>query len=151
MLEWAIGHRGIVLLLAAAFFAASFGLLPFIEKEFQPQVDEGFISLRLNTPVGTSLEYTDTKVRDVEEALKAFPEMRLALTNVGTQDGRNYARVDLRLVDRTTRNRSQKEIESAIRAALKPIPGVELALGYDRPIWVNLLGPDPDDVEDPDQ
>ncbi len=147
MLEWAIGHRGIVLLLAAAIFVASFGLLPFIEKEFQPQVDEGFISLRLNTPVGTSLEYTDTKVREVEEALKAFPEVRLALTNVGTQDGRNYARVDLRLVDRTTRNRSQKEIESAIRAALKPIPGVELALGYDRPIWVNLLGPDPDTLK----
>jgi hydrophobic/amphiphilic exporter-1 (mainly G- bacteria), HAE1 family len=147
MLEWAIGHRGIVLLLAGAIFVASFGLLPFIEKEFQPQVDEGFISLRLNTPVGTSLEYTDTKVREVEEALKAFPEVRLTLTNVGTQDGRNYARVDLRLVDRTARNRSQKEIESAIRTALKPIPGVELALGYDRPIWVNLLGPDPDTLK----
>jgi HAE1 family hydrophobic/amphiphilic exporter-1 len=147
MLEWALGHRGIVLLLAAAIFVASFGLLPFIEKEFQPQVDEGFISLRLNTPVGTSLEYTDTKVREVEEALKAFPEVRLTLTDVGTQDGRNYARVDLRLVDRTARNRSQKEIESAIRTALKPIPGVELALGYDRPIWVNLLGPDPDTLK----
>ena len=50
MLEWAIGHRGVVLLLAALIFVASFGILPFIEKEFQPQVDESFISLRLNTP-----------------------------------------------------------------------------------------------------
>jgi hydrophobic/amphiphilic exporter-1 (mainly G- bacteria), HAE1 family len=147
MLEWAIDHRGVVLLLAATIFISSFGILPFIEKEFQPQVDEGFISLRLNTPVGTSLEYTDGKVREVEEALKTFPEIRLVLTNVGTQDGRNYARVDLRLVDRGQRNRSQKDIERAIRVALKPIPGIELALGYDRPIWVNLLGPDPDTLK----
>ncbi len=147
MLEWAIGHRGVVLLLAAAIFVASFGILPFIEKEFQPQVDESFISLRLNTAVGTSLEYTDGKVRDVEEALKTFPEIALAMTTVGTQDGRNYARVNLRLVDRGQRNRSQKDLERAIRAALKPIPGIELALGYDRPIWVNLLGPDPDTLK----
>ncbi len=147
MLEWAICHRGVVLLLAALVFVASFGILPFIEKEFQPQVDESFISLRLNTAVGTSLEYTDGKVREVEEALKQFPEIALAMTTIGTQDGRNYARVNLRLLDRGQRDRSQKDLERAIRMALKPIPGIELALGYDRPIWVNLLGPDPDTLK----
>ena len=146
-LEWAIDHRGLVLLSAAAIFCASFGILPFVEKEFQPQVDESFISLRLNTPVGTSLEYTDRRVYEVEAALKAFPEIALTMTTIGTEDGRNYARVNLRLVDRGQRDRSQKEIERAIRAALKPIPGIELALGYDRPIWVNLLGPDPDTLK----
>ncbi len=147
MLEWALDHRSIVLASAAAIFAGSFGLLPFIEKEFQPQVDESFISLRLNTPVGTSLEYTDGKVREVEALLKAFPEIALTMTTVGTQDGRNYARVDLRLLDRDKRERSQKDVERAIRKALQPIPGIELALGYDRPIWVNLLGPDPDTLK----
>jgi multidrug efflux pump subunit AcrB len=147
MLEWAIGHRGVVLLLAALVFVSSFGILPFIEKEFQPQVDESFISLRLNTAVGTSLEYTDSKVREVEEVLKQFPEIALAMTTIGTQDGRNYARVNLRLLDRGQRERSQKDLERAIRMALKPIPGIELALGYDRPIWVNLLGPDPDTLK----
>jgi len=147
MLEWAIGHRGVVLLLAALVFVSSFGILPFIEKEFQPQVDESFISLRLNTAVGTSLEYTDGKVREVEEVLKQFPEIALAMTTIGTQDGRNYARVNLRLLDRSQRERSQKDLERAIRMALKPIPGIELALGYDRPIWVNLLGPDPDTLK----
>src|SRR5215471_1359585 len=147
MLEWAITHRGIVLILAVAIFFGSFGILPFIEKEFQPQVDQSFISLRLNTPVGTSLEYTNSKIREVEEALKVFPEVAFTLTTVGTDDGRNYARVNLRLVDRDKRERSQKEIESAIRKVLKPIPGIELALGYDRPIWVNLLGPDPDTLK----
>ena len=36
------------------------------------------------------------------------------------------------------------QLEALIRDALRPVPGVELAIGYDRPIWFNLLGPDPD-------
>ena len=47
--------------------------MPLVGTEFMPEADQGFISLRLNTPVGSSLEYTDGKVREVEEALKAVP------------------------------------------------------------------------------
>jgi HAE1 family hydrophobic/amphiphilic exporter-1 len=142
-----ISNRGIVLWTALLIFCGSFALLPFIGKEFSPQVDESFISLRLNTPVGTSLESTDGKVRDVEEVLKQFPEIVLAMTTVGSWDGRNYARVNLKLTDRGDRSHSQKDLERAIRYALQRIPGIELALGYDRPIWVNLLGPDPDTLK----
>jgi multidrug efflux pump subunit AcrB len=143
-----ITNRGVVLWTALLIFCGSFALLPFIGKEFQPQVDESFISLRLNTPVGTSLEFTDVKVREVEQVLKQFPEIELAMTTVGNAwDGRNYARVNLKLTNRQKRARSQKDLERAIRAALKPIPGIELALGYDRPIWVNLLGPDADTLK----
>ena len=105
MLEWALDHRKIVLAIAlAAIFAGSFALVPLIGTEFVPQADESFISLRLNTPVGSSLEYTDGKVREVEAVLKAFPEIALTMTTVGTEDGRNYARVNLRLVDRDKRD-----------------------------------------------
>src|SRR5207237_4572562 len=90
---------------------------------------------------------TDSKVLEVEAALKSFPEIVLAMTTVGSWDGRNYARVNLKLTDRGARARSQKDLERAIRTALRPIPGIELALGYDRPIWVNLLGPDPDTLK----
>src|SRR5207248_1460656 len=143
-----LSNRGIVLWSAFLIFSSSFALLPFIGKELQPQVDESFISLRLNTPVGTSLEFTDSKVREVEAVLKQFSEILFAMTTVGNAwDGRNYARVNLKLTERSDRARSQKELERAIRAALKPLPGIELALGYDRPIWVNLLGPDPDTLK----
>ena len=143
ILEWALVHRGKVLLIAVASFAGSFLLVPLIGTEFIPQADESFLSLRLNTPVGSSLEYTDGRVRLVEAALKAYPEVALAMTTVGSEEGRNYARINLKLVERAQRTRSQKEIERAIRAALKPIPGIEPAFGFDRPVWVNLLGPDP--------
>ena len=61
--------------------------------------------------MGSSLEYTDAKVRQVEEVLKTIPEIELVMTTVGTEDGRNYARVNLKLVERANRARSQKELE----------------------------------------
>ena len=143
ILEWALGHRKSVIALALVSFFASFLVLPLVGTEFIPEADQGFISLRLNTPVGSSLEYTDSKVQQVEAALKGFPEIALAMTTVGTEEGRNYGRMNLKLVDRENRARSQKQLEGAIRAELKPIPGIELAFGFDRPVWVNLLGPDP--------
>ena len=63
VLEWALGHRKKVLAIATALFLRSFSLVPLVGTEFVPEADEGFISLRLNTPVGSSLEYTDGKVR----------------------------------------------------------------------------------------
>ena len=144
ILQWALGHRIKVLAIALASFLGSFALVPLIGTEFIPQADESFLSLRLNTPVGSSLEYTDGKVRQVEETLKAIPGIALVMTTVGTDEGRNYARINLKLAERRDRARTQKEIERAIRKALKPIPGIDPAFGFDRPVWVNLLGPDPE-------
>ena len=143
ILEWGLIHRKAVLAIAVLSFFASFAIVPLVGTEFVPEADQGFISLRLNTPVGSSLDYTDAKVQQVEAALKAFPEVVLAMTTIGTEDGRNYARINLKLTDRKDRSKKQKELEQAIRKALLPIPGIELAFGFDRPVWVNLLGPDP--------
>src|SRR6266542_2137739 len=143
VLEWALAHRKSVGAIALVTFAASFGLVPLVGTEFIPEADQGFLSLRLNTPVGSSLEYTDTKVRQVEDVLKTIPEVALAMTTVGTEEGHNYARVNLKLTERSVRARSQKQVERAIRAALKPLPGIEPTFGFDRAVWVNLLGPDP--------
>jgi hydrophobic/amphiphilic exporter-1 (mainly G- bacteria), HAE1 family len=144
ILAWALSHRKSVLGIALVTFCASFAIVPLVGSEFIPEADQGLISLRLNTPVGSSLEYSNGKVQEAEETLKQFPEIALAMTTVGTEDGRNYARLNLKLVDAKDRTRSQKDLERAIRAALKPIPGIELAFGFDRPIWFNLLGPDPE-------
>jgi len=143
-LGWALGHRKSVIAIALVTFFGSFAIVPLVGTEFMPEADQSFISLRLNTPVGSSLDYSNGKMIEAEEVLRQFPEIALAMTTVGTEDGRNYTRINLKLVEARDRKRTQKDLERAIRAALKPIPGIELALGYDRPIWFNLLGPDPD-------
>ncbi len=143
MLNWALAHRIKVLAIALVAFIGSFFLMPLIGTEFVPENDQGFISLRLNTPIGSSLEYTDAKARQVEDALKAFPEIAITDTNVGTDDGKNYARINLKLADRKVKaRRSQKELEQAIRAKLATIAGIELSVGFNKPIFISILGPD---------
>lgn len=144
ILEWALTHRKSVLAISLAAFVGSFFLVPLIGTEFVPKSDQGFISLRLNTPVGSSLEYTDSKVHQVEDALRKFKDVTLlTMTTVGTDEGRNYARINLKLTDRESRSLTQFDLERDIRKTLQPIPGIELTVGFNRPIFINILGPDP--------
>ena len=144
ILRWSLNHRKSVLGIAAASFFGSFLLVPMIGSEFMPRIDEGAIALRINTPPGSSLEYTDQKTRQVEAALKEFPDIERVLTTVGTQQGKNYSQLMLMLKDRRlTSRRSQKEVEKLVRERIQRIAGVELTLGFGRPIQITILGPDP--------
>jgi len=148
LLEWALLNRKKVLAIALGVFVSSFFVLPLVGTEFVPESDEGRTSFRLTTPVGSSLEYTDAKTRQVEEVLRGYREVEFMTANVGTGEGRNVARVEVRLVDRhKSGRRSQKEFEAAVREQIRKIPGIELAVGYNRPIWINLLGPGNDELE----
>ncbi|MBP9033384.1 MAG: efflux RND transporter permease subunit [Pseudomonadales bacterium] len=138
-----LGNRGLVLWGAAGVFAGSLLLLPLIGTEFFPRNDEGFISLRLRAPVGSSLDYTDAKTRQVEEALAAFPEIETLEAQVGTYEGKNYARLNLRLTDvEKTGRRPQHEVERAIRARLASIAGIEPTIGFEDGVRVSILGQD---------
>src|SRR5260221_13804261 len=145
LLEWALAHRKTVLASGLVVFVASFFLLPLVGTEFVPESDEGRTSFRLTAPVGSSLEYTEAKARQVEELLRGYPEVEMMIANVGTGEGRNVARIEVRLADRHLRpRRSQKAFEAAVRDRIKAMPGIELAVGYQKPIWINLLGPSPE-------
>jgi multidrug efflux pump subunit AcrB len=134
-----IGTRGITLWLAAASFLISLPIAGFVGTEMQPQVDQSFTNIQLTLPVGSSLDYANERVKRVEEALREFKEIRTIDTVIGN-DGRNTARINLQLVPRGERARSQKQIEEAIRARVARIPGVEMKVGGNTPIYVALLG-----------
>jgi hydrophobe/amphiphile efflux-1 (HAE1) family protein len=149
LLEWSLNNRKKVLALALAIFVSSFFVLPMVGTEFFPESDEGRTSFRITTPVGSSLAYTDAKARQVEEVVRRFPEVKIMIANVGTWEGRNVARVDARLIDRHLRpNLTVKDFEKKVRDEIRKMPGIELAVGYNRPIWINLLGPSPEGLED---
>jgi multidrug efflux pump subunit AcrB len=107
-----------------------------------PQADESFTSLRLTMPVGASLEYADERVQRVEQVLREFKEIEVIDTSIGTEGGKNTARINLRLVPRSHRHLSQKDLERAIRKRLAAMPGVELRVGFNPAIYVALLGND---------
>jgi hydrophobe/amphiphile efflux-1 (HAE1) family protein len=144
VLRWSLNHRKSVLAIATFTFIGSFFLMPFIGSEFMPQSDQGAIALRINTPPGSSLEYTDQKTQQVEAALKEFPDIRGVLSTVGTGQGKNYAQLTLLLQDRKlVARRSQQVVEKLVRDRIGRIAGVELTVGFNRPIAVTVLGPDP--------
>jgi hydrophobe/amphiphile efflux-1 (HAE1) family protein len=142
VLGFALAWRKATLLLAVALFAGSLALVPLIGGEFTPQVDEGFIQMKFKTPVGSSLAYSDAKLRQVEAALAEFKEIESMSTVVGSWDGRNYSEVNLKLTDvHQTHRRSQQEMEKVIRERLASIAGVTLTVGG-RPIFIAILGTD---------
>ncbi|MGE5615610.1 MAG: efflux RND transporter permease subunit [Bacillota bacterium] len=149
ILEWSLLNRKKVLAFALLVFIGSFFVLPLVGTEFVPETDDGRTSFRLTTPVGSSLAYTDAKARQVEALVRQYKEVKAWTTDVGTWDGRNVARVNVMLVDKAQRRgMSQKDFEKKVRDQIRAIPGVELAVGWNRPIWINVLGPSPEELED---
>ncbi|MFA9216008.1 MAG: efflux RND transporter permease subunit [Sphingomonadaceae bacterium] len=142
VLAFALRWRKATLGSALALFLASLMLVPMIGGEMFPETDDGWINLHLKTPVGSSLDYTNSKVQQVEQTLKAFPEIASVVAVIGTQEGRNNAQIDMKLVDRKLHpRRSQKELEKAIRERLAPIAGITLSVGW-KPIFIAILGTD---------
>ena len=142
-----IGPRGIVVGVAIASFVGALALAPLVGTEFVPQTDQAFTQLSLRMPTGASLDRADEKVRQVEAIVRSFPEVKTLSTQVGGQGqgfsvGRAQATLNIALTDRKERTRSQKEVEDAIRQAIAKIPGIEASLGFDKPIYVAILGSD---------
>lgn len=139
-----ITPRGIVAWSGVASFVAALLLAPLVGSEFVPQTDEGYTRLALRMPVGASLERTDAKVRQIEEIVRSLPEVENVSTWVGGPGQRNQAWLNIGLKPKKERSRSQKQVEDAIREQIAKIPGTDAALGFNRPIYVAILGSDPD-------
>ncbi|OGA23998.1 MAG: nodulation protein NolG [Betaproteobacteria bacterium RIFCSPLOWO2_02_FULL_67_19] len=140
LLRVALAHRKSALAIAVASFGASMPIAALVGTEMMPEADESFTSLRLTMPVGSSLEYSDERVRRVEQVLREFREIDIIDTSVGAEGGKNTARINLKLVPRSERELSQKKLEQAIRRRLASVPGVESRVGWGGPIYVALLG-----------
>ena len=149
-LRWAtLTPRGVIMAVGALSFVGAIALAPLVGSEFVPQTDQGFTQLSIRMPVGSSLERSDAKVRQVEEIVASFKEVKTVSTSVGGQGsglsvGRNQAVLNIGLVDRRERSRTQKQVEDAIRERIAGIPGIETSVGFDRPIYVAILGSDAD-------
>jgi multidrug efflux pump subunit AcrB len=134
--------RGVVMGVGALSFVGALALAPLVGSEFVPQTDQGFTRLALRMPVGSSLERTDAKVQQVEAIVRAMPEVRIVSTWVGGSGQRNQAWLNIVLTDRKDRSRSQKQVEDAIREAIAKVPGTDASVGFNRPIYVAILGQD---------
>jgi len=141
--------RGLVLWGGFLSFVGAIVLAGFVGSEFVPETDQGFTQINLRMPTGSSLERTNAKVQQVEAIVAAMPEVKTVSTTVGSSGegfstGRAQASLAIALKDKRERKRSQKEFEAAARKAIEQVAGVELSVGFGKPIYVAILGNDSD-------
>ena len=156
LLAWALRHRVATLAGAAAIFFGSFALVPLLGTEFVPQADFSETTVSFQTPVGSSLELTEAKARQVDAALRELPEVLYTYTtvNTGVTLGKNYANVYVKLKPRKERARSQHLMTQPLRERLARIAGITVthvgvsnAVGGTKVLVVSLQGQDLAELE----
>ncbi len=135
ILAWGLGHRKTVIATALLLVAGSLALIPlgFVGTEFMTKSDRGEFSVYVELAEGATLERTNQVTQDVERMLAGIPEIRKVFTNVGasnegffSQSSSNVSELDVTLVDKRRRRKSQEDVGQEIRAMVTRIPGVKV-------------------------
>ena len=156
MLGIALRHRFVTVLVALGIFITSIFMVRFLGTEFVPKADYSEASVTFYVPVGSSLQVTEAKAREVESMLRSFPEVRYTLStiNTGNANGKIYANVYFRLVDRQLRTLNIIEFTPIIRERLRKMGGLTVthvglldSVGGSKQIEFYLLGPDQAELE----
>lgn len=123
----ALRHRGLVLVAALLLFALSLLLVRKVGSEFTPSEDVARAVVRFETPIGSSLEYTDGKVAALEKVLAGRAEVKGRFAAVGLSAsgrGSNKGMIFVRLLPKTERKMTQAQIITLLRREFSGIPGV---------------------------
>jgi HAE1 family hydrophobic/amphiphilic exporter-1 len=155
LLGWSLRHKLATLGIALATFVVSFFIVPMLGAEFVPKADFSETQLNFNTPVGSSLELTEARAKQVDAALREFPEVQYTVTtiNSGQSAGKIDAAVYVRLVDRRRRTRSISDMALPLRERLSRIPGITITnigtadLGGGKSLQFSVQGPDLAELE----
>ncbi|MBI5709200.1 MAG: efflux RND transporter permease subunit [Candidatus Eisenbacteria bacterium] len=154
IIAWALRHRGLTLGIAAASFVVALALpaVGLVGGQFMPRSDDEETGVGVETPVGSSLDYTSRKALEVVQYLRSRPEVDYTYTTIGgAQHNNSVSRglVFVKLKPRHERRLSQQEFETAIREVLPRFQSagarvMQLGMfgGGFAPIQLNLQGPD---------
>ena len=156
LLRIALRHRLITVLMAIGIFITSIVMVRFLGTEFVPKADYSEASVTFYVPVGSSLQVTEAKAREVESMLRSFPEVRYTLStiNTGNANGKIYANIYYRLVDRQSRKLNINDFTPIVRERLRNMSGLTVthvglldSVGGSKQIEFYLLGPDQAELE----
>jgi multidrug efflux pump subunit AcrB len=97
VLDWALEHRSVVLLVFGAFAIASLGLYPLVGRDFFPTVDAGQLRLHVRAPAGTRIEETEIYFERIENYIRRVipaAELNVITDNIGVPNPINLALSD---------------------------------------------------------
>jgi hydrophobic/amphiphilic exporter-1 (mainly G- bacteria), HAE1 family len=125
LLRWSLQHRWLVLVLALLSFLGAIPILNSLPRELAPQADEGRFLVGIRTPLGSSINYTETKLREVEEIASRYPEIvtEFGVIGLGQASQVNQATLVVRMKPRGERTRSQADVINAFRRDLAQVAG----------------------------
>jgi HAE1 family hydrophobic/amphiphilic exporter-1 len=134
MLHLALAHRPTVFATGLALFVVALVLMRGIGFEFQPQTDEGEVRVDVELAVGSRVERTEAVIIGLEERIKQLvPEATriIGQANGGGGGGGGFGggsthrgNIDILLVPRNERERTNDQVSMALRRELSGIPGV---------------------------
>jgi hydrophobe/amphiphile efflux-1 (HAE1) family protein len=165
VLVFCLDHCGPVLAAATAVFLLSLGLAWLLPKEFLPRQDQNAFLIRVQTPVHSSLAFTQEKLAEAEKILRArpeidhfFPAIGGFTSDTGAADGAvtdgqvNSALIYVTLRPKSKRGTGQFALMDDLRSELGKIPDLKAApqdlashdfiAGRGFPVELNLRGPD---------
>ena len=133
VLQWALSHRAIMILIIVAAFGGSVLMLPRVGTEFFPSADQGQINVSINMPRGTTHSETVKIIEQVENLAGDIPEVETVYATTGgdllsdyTGASGDRGSVTLVLKPLEEMTRSVGEIGDEIRAKVKEIPGCNI-------------------------
>jgi hydrophobic/amphiphilic exporter-1 (mainly G- bacteria), HAE1 family len=155
ILGWSLRHKLATMGVAVATFVGSFFIIPILGTEFVPKADFSETQVNFYTPVGSSLEVTEARARQIDAALRSLPEVKHTVTtiNSGFAQGKIYGSTYVRLVNRKDRTRSVTQLATPMREAMARVPGITVTnigvtdLGGSKSIVFSIQGTDLGELE----
>jgi len=149
LLQMALRHRGIVMAGTVVTVALAFVLYKGLKQELIPDDDRGFFLVVASGPEGSSLEYTDGYVRQIEQIIGKTPGVQGYFTIIGGfSGGVNQSFVGVILKDWGERQYSVQQLVGMLFPQLFGIAGVRAfpyapgALGFSQPVQFVVQHPD---------
>ncbi|HLG41798.1 MAG TPA: efflux RND transporter permease subunit [Planctomycetota bacterium] len=129
LLGLSLRARALVIVGSIAAFGGSMWLALTLNVEMVPAQDQSTLMVRIKTPVGSSLDYTDSRVRKVEEFMLSRSEVKRVMAIIGGFGG---GEVDTGMMfvtmhppgQRGPRPITQQDFMNEARRGLGAIPGV---------------------------
>ena len=148
--RWSVIIVTLAVVYSSGFFFANIG------KGFMPLQDEGRFLVSFKTPLGSNLEYTNQKLKEIEALLERHLEIDSYFSTIGMGDTgqANRGTVIIKLTPEDSGRMHQYPFMDKLRVALEEIPGVQAfpapvpMVGGQRgePLQFVLTGPNLDEV-----
>ena len=135
LINWCIGHRKLVMLIAFAVFGASVGFFaPGLKTEFMPKSDDGRLTIQLELPAGTGQDITREMAHEIFAKFdNAVPEIVNCSYTLGQADsdnsfaamqtnGTHVISYNMNVGSMEDRVRSTAQIAEVVRGILKDYP-----------------------------